>query len=280
MEFALVDPVARPTEIQPSRGGRSLASGLFPLGLALWVLVLPALSGADEVAAKAPACPSGLTRSSGEPERAVFTKAASVGVLAHWCERYDEWGATTRSGPYWETYSSGSIRLRASYVESRIEGPVLTFYESGGPFLRGTLADGRWTDSFEILHENGTPWLRAAMNEGRLDGLVETFFPGGELESQARFQSGREDGLSRSFFPAAAGGGLKSEARIEGDLFIGEQRIFDRDGGLVRMIDWDTQPIEWSRGGGALAVPASPGPGEPDAAAFGTEIDPASSTAP
>jgi len=247
--------------------------------VALYVsaLLVPALSGANEGALGAPLCAAGMAISSGEPDSSVFAESASSGVRAHWCERYDEWGTTTRSGPYWETYASGSIRVRGTYVDSRLEGPVVSFHESGELFLRGFLQAGQWTGAFEIYHENGAPWFQATMKDGQLDGPVATFFPDGGLESETRFQAGREDGKARSFFAAAAGGRLKSEAQIEADMFIGEHRVLDREGGLVRTIDWNAAPIDWrsaqTRQEGLPAAPASSGRSEPVAAGFGPVIE-------
>jgi len=221
--------------------------------LMLGALLLPISSGADETISQAFTCPAGSTRSSGTPDTAIFSKAASANVRGHWCEQYDEWGTATRAGPYWETYADLSIRTRGSYIDSRLEGTVVSFHESGALFLRGFLADGQWTGAFEIFHENGSAWFQANMRDGKLDGPVATFFPDGGLESETRFQAGREDGLARSFFAASAGGRLKSEAHIEADAFIGQHRLLGRTGALLRMIDWDAAPIDWRK-----AEPAAP----------------------
>lgn len=263
--------IPRRITTHPREGGRRRPLTGVSLTLILFVLLLPSRSDAEEGIAAPPACPTGMTRSSGPPDTAIFAKAASAQIRAHWCERYDPMGISTRSGPYWEIYADGSIRTRATYVESRLTGPVVSFHESGELFLRGFLADGEWQGAFEIFHENGAAWFQANMSGGRLDGPVATFFPDGARESETRFQAGREDGRARSFFATTAGGRLKSEAQIEADAFVGEHRLLDRDGAVVRTIDWDAAPIGWRRTRRAGRRKPEPGPapearGEPSAA--------------
>lgn len=202
-------------------------------------------------------CQHGTILAGGDPDPAIFSDEASRGVRASWCERYDAYGRSTRTGPYREVYPSGALRTEAHYVRSRLEGPVTLRNERGGLFLRGTLAGGAWSGRLEIFHPNGTLWMSEHYKDGVLEGVVQTRYPDGALESETTFQHGREDGLARSFYPTKAGGGLKSEVYVEADRLVGEQRIFDRSGKLVRSIDWDSAPVPWRAPRSRPAAPAS-----------------------
>ncbi|MBY0399136.1 hypothetical protein K2X89_02495 [Myxococcota bacterium] len=117
-------------------------------------------------------------------------------------------------------HANGVTRVRANYVDSRIDGPVEVFDEEGQPWLRGELQAGAWNGPLELFHANGSRWLAAQFRAGRLDGPVETWFPDGSLESRTHFQDGREDGIATSYYPAVAGGGLRTEVRVEGDQIV------------------------------------------------------------
>lgn len=197
-------------------------------GLALVAgLGLPAsLAGAEESAPlteggeEAHPCAAGATLATGRPDPALFAYEASRGVQAFWCETYDAEGIAHRAGAYWDQHPNGSTRVRARYVDSRIDGPVEIFDEEGALWLRGDLAGGAWSGPLELFHANGGRWLAAHFRDGALDGPVETWFPDGSLESQTNFQNGREDGIASSFYPAAVGGGLRSQVRVEGDQIV------------------------------------------------------------
>jgi antitoxin component YwqK of YwqJK toxin-antitoxin module len=222
-------------------------------------------------------CGAGSTLASGRPDRSLFSAAASKGIRAHWCERYDAQGRTTRTGPYWEVYPNGRPRTQALYVGSRLSGPVTIRNDDGSLFLRGFLEKGEWSGELEIYHENGEVWLEARFDAGRLDGPVRTHYPDGALESESRYQNGREDGLARSFYSTALGGRLKSEAHLEADDFVGRHRILSRRGELVRSIDWSAGPAAW-RARAADTVPAAPRPGPASAQRPRPSVSPPSDT--
>lgn len=205
------------------------------------------------------ACDAGATLATGRPSTELFANTVSEGMRAFWCERYDENGITTRIGPYWETYPDGRTRTRAHYVDSRLKGPVSILNEDGSLFLRGFLDEGEWSGRLEMFHENGAVWLEAEFDSGHLEGALRTRYPDGALESETRYQAGREDGLARSFYPTSAGGRLKSEAHVEADRLVGEHRLLDRRGKLIRSIDWETGPAAWRSVPAAAAGAPSPG---------------------
>ncbi len=182
---------------------------------------------------------------SGVPDSTLFAIEASAGIRAFWCERYDEFGTATRIGPYREIYSDGQLRVTATYVDSKLAGAVAIRYQDGSLFMRGFLADAEWTGSVEIYHPSGATWFEATFDSGRLEGRLRTRYADGALESETRFQAGYEDGLARSFYSTAAGGRLKSEARIEADQIVGLHRLLNREGDVVRTIDWSDGPPAW-----------------------------------
>lgn len=173
------------------------------------------------VSAAAPEpCAAGETLATGAADPGIFAREASRGVRAFWCETYDAYGNSRRAGPYWELHPDGSTRTRARYVDGRIDGPVEIFDEEGNLWLRGELAGGAWAGPLEIFHPNGARWLSARFEAGRLEGPVETRFPDGGIESRTRFQAGREHGIATSYYPAMAGGGLRSQVRVEADEIV------------------------------------------------------------
>ena len=178
-----------------------------------------AADGADRAEDSEP-CGAGETLATGETDPAIFSREASRGVRAFWCETYDANGSSLRAGPYWELYPDGAVRTRARYVAAHIEGAVEVFDEDGSLWLRGKLVGGGWTGTLELFHPNGAPWLTAQFRAGQLDGSVETRFPDGSLESSTRFQRGREDGIATSYYPARAGGALRSQVHVEADEII------------------------------------------------------------
>ena len=177
-------------------------------------------AGGAEHAEATISCSAGETLATGAADPAVFSREASRGVRAFWCETYDANGTSLRAGPYSELYPDGGTRTLARYVDSRIAGPVEIFDEDGSLWLRGELVGGSWTGSLEIFHANGARWLSAQFQAGQLDGPVETSFPDGSVESRTRFQAGREDGIATSYYPAQAGGGLRSQVRVEADEIV------------------------------------------------------------
>jgi hypothetical protein len=177
-------------------------------------------SDRGERAAAPEACAAGETLATGAADPGIFAREASRGVRAFWCETYDTYGNSRRAGPYWELHPDGSTRARARYVDGRIDGPVEIFDEEGNLWLRGELAGGAWTGPLEIFHPNGAQWLSARFEAGRLEGPVETRFPDGGIESSTRFQAGREHGIATSYYPAVAGGGLRSQVRVEADEIV------------------------------------------------------------
>ncbi len=192
-------------------------------------------------------CKDGATLASGRPDATLFSAEASRGVRALWCETYDPNGRAIRVGPYLEVEADGSIRTFATYVDSRLEGPVAIRYSDGRLFLKGFLKGGAWSGPLTIFHPNGRPWFEARFVAGRLEGALRTRYPDGALESETRYQHGREDGLARSFYPTAAGGRLKSEVHVEADQLMGEHRLLDRAGRLVRSTRGADAPASWRR---------------------------------
>ena len=207
-------------------------------------------------------CEQGAVLASGRPDPSLFADEASKDVRAHWCELYDSNGTPTRTGPYWETYPNGLTRTRAHYVASRLKGPVSIRNEDGSLFLRGFLEKGEWQGTLEIFHESGEIWFEAHFDSGRLEGTLRTHHPDGALESETRYQAGREDGLARSFYSTAAGGRLKSEAHVEADQLVGQHRLLNPKGDLIRSIDWDIGPAAWRSDRSNPAAPdlATPAP--------------------
>jgi len=238
------------------------------LGLAtrliLLVFALPAVA-AGELPKQEPTpihapklqCGEGSSLASGSPDASIFSRAASPGVRAFWCERYDRYGRTTRTGPYRELYPSGAVRTEARLSEGRLEGPIEIRDEEGGLWLRSFYVDGVEQGPLEIFHPGGEPWIHAEMKDGRLHGHVRTLYPDGALESETRYENGREHGLARSFHPAGAGGRLHSEVRVEADRLIGTHRVLDVEGHPRLLLDRD-------------AVPAAPAPRPADATTSST----------
>ncbi len=213
-------------------------------GLALLLAALP--GGAQEqgradrdartpTSANAP-CGEGKTLATGAPDPSIFAREASRGVQAFWCETYDRAGHATRDGAYWDVHPGGGTRMRARYVASQIEGPVEVLDLEGALWLRGTLRDGEWEGPFEIFHPNGERWLSVSFRNGRLDGLVETRFPDGSIESRTYFLDGVEDGVAVSYAPAHAGGGLRSEIRVEADRIVDSPPARPADSNLSQTV--------------------------------------------
>lgn len=182
-------------------------------------LVLPLARAANADEPTNP-CADTQTLATGAPDPAIFAREASRGVQAFWCESYDAEGHARRAGAYWDVHPGGATRVRAAYVGERLEGPVEVFDADGSLWLRGELAGGAWTGDLAIYHATGSRWLSARFREGRLDGPVETRFPDGSLESRTHFQDGREDGLATSYYPPEAGGGVRTQVRVEGDQIV------------------------------------------------------------
>lgn len=210
---------------------RRLHAPWLPLGIALCLAgppaaaERPAIDGGTDAEGRVEresvsACAEGETLATGMPDPAIFAREVSRGVQAFWCETYDTDGNALRAGAYWDRHPDGATRVRARYVASRIEGPIEVFDVDGSLWLRGEIQGDEWTGPLEIFHANGARWLSAHFREGRLDGPVETRFPDGNLESRTLFQDGREDGLATSYYPAQAGGGLRTQVRVEGDRIV------------------------------------------------------------
>jgi len=186
-------------------------------------IVFLGAASADEVDSAAEPCATGATLATGSPDPALVAREASRGVRAFWCETYDRDGTSRRDGAYREVGADGTIRARAHYVGSRLEGIVELFDEGGALWLRGELEAGDWTGTLTFFHANGEPALIAGFEGGRLDGAVETRFPDGRVESRTQYRAGREHGIASRYRPAAAGGGLQSQVRVEDDRIV-EQR--------------------------------------------------------
>jgi len=197
-------------------------------------------------------CPSATTLASGPPERSLFSAAASKGIRALWCERYDEYARTVRVGPYLELYPSGALRTDANFHEGRLHGPLTLYHENGQLWLRSAYTHGVEGGSLEIFHPSGALWLEGKLEQGALHGPLRSYFPDGSLESETRFEHGREQGLARSFYPTAAGGRLRSETRVETDRVVGEHRLLDPGGRLIGGVDPDPIPA-------APSLPPRPG---------------------
>jgi hypothetical protein len=196
-------------------------------GLVLLLAAVPVAAqdpsrGGDSGAATSAAepCQPGETLATGAPDTSIFAREASRGVRAFWCETYDRDGHAIRAGVYWDVHADGTIRTRARYVASRIEGPVEVLDEEGALWLQGVIDDGEWEGPFELFHPNGERWLSASFRDGRLDGPVETRFPDGSIESRTFFVDGVEDELAALHYPAQAGGGLRSQVRVEADRIV------------------------------------------------------------
>jgi hypothetical protein len=190
-------------------------------------LIGPSLTSASD------ACPEDQIRASGAPERTIFSRQASVGIRAEWCEVYDASGRSTRVGAYIERYPTGLLRLEASYQGARLRGPVIAYHENGEVFLRGTLDDGEWSGAFSLYHENGGTWIAADFDGGLLNGPVTTLYPDGSRASETTFQRGQEDGLARNFYPTALGGGLRSETFVESDEVAGIRKRYAPSGEML-----------------------------------------------
>jgi len=252
----------------------SLRFVLVVIGVTLSLVT--AVGGEEATGTDRLACEAKSTLASGRPDRTIFAGAASKGVRAFWCERYDALGRTVRNGPYLDFYANGRPRIRAHYVDSQLAGPVTVRNEDGSLFLRGFLEDGQWAGDFEMYHDSGARWLEARFEAGVLEGALRTRFPDGALESESHYQAGREDGLARSFYPTALGGRLRSEAYVEADQIVGPHRVLGRDGELVRSIDQNLGPAAWRRpdAESRIAEPEDSGP-SPAAKRPTTDAEPA-----
>lgn len=175
-------------------------------------------------------CSEGLTLARGPVDEAVFSRAASRGVRAEWCERYDASGRSERLGHYIERRPDGTVRLAATYIDGRLAGPIVAYQENGTVFLRGELTGGDWRGPVSLHHDNGALLWSGSFEGGRLDGHVRLHHSDGGLAGEARFQAGREYGAARSFYSRARGGGLQSEVQVEADIFVGLHRTFDLEG--------------------------------------------------
>ena len=202
------------------------------------------------------ACPEGQIRASGAVDETVFSRAASRGVRAEWCERYDALGRAERVGRYVERHPNGRVRLEATYRGGVLSGPVVAYHENGAVFLRGALVGNDWQGAVSLHHESGALFWSGTFSEGRLEGRVELRHPDGGLAAESRFQAGREDGAARSFHPRSLGGGLKSEVHVEADAFVGIHRVFDHEGKLILRTDRNAGPAGWS-GTPPVAAPAA-----------------------
>lgn len=204
--------------------------------LLAWVAVLtaaPAAARAEPAATRAAPCAEGSVLASGAPDPSIFSRHASRGVRAEWCETYDARGRAVRSGPYRERHANGRLRLEARYVAGALDGPILAFDEEGFLFVRGELRGGRWVGTLSLLRPNGTVWLAVRYANGQLEGPVSMQHPDGALAAETRYRAGREHGLARSFYPTAYGGGVLSAVRFERGEPVGEHRLFDEDGVLL-----------------------------------------------
>lgn len=230
-----------------------------PRALALF-LVLAALASPRALADDAPACPAGSTRASGEPEDSLIARAASKGVRAVWCERYDAAGRTHREGAYRDFHPNGSVRAEGTYVASRLDGPVRVFHDNGAPFLVGTLDRGHWDGELRLFHPNGAPWIELHYRRSRLHGPARMQHPDGSPADSTTFQKGREDGLARSYYPKSAGGRLQSEVHVEADRIVGTHHLFDPGGQLVDTASGASAPPDWAREPQNPRTPASAAP--------------------
>lgn len=136
-------------------------------------------AGPDE-----PVCGEGETLATGAADPAIVAREASRGVQAFWCETYGRDGSVRRAGPYWDRHPGGGLRVRAGYVESRLEGPVEIFDEEGALWLRGVLQGGDWQGDLTLFHANGQPWFLAHFEAGRVEGPVELRHADGSLEAR------------------------------------------------------------------------------------------------
>ncbi len=230
-----------------------------PIRIAFAVLV-PLCSGPTALAEdEARTCRAGETAASGAVDEAIFSRAASRGVRAEWCERYDADGRSERIGAYREHYPGGGLRTEATYEAGRLAGPVVAYHEDGTVFLEGALEGGEWVGPVTLRHTNGRLWWRGAFSEGALSGTVELKHPAGGLAAEMRFQGGREDGEARTFYPLEFGGGVRSNVHVEADELVGVHRVFDPQGRVVRRIDLDAAPREWANTADAGAPVAAPG---------------------
>jgi hypothetical protein len=161
-------------------------------------------------------CGPTASRASGKPDPQIFSPAASKGIRALWCERYDSFGRALRVGPYRELYPNGGVRTEASFREDQLNGPLVLYHENGRPWLRSVYRDGVEIGPLEIFHPSGAIWLEGELAGGLLEGVVRTYLPEGSLESEIRFGStpvpGHED-VSRATAPRpSAAAGVSPEA--------------------------------------------------------------------
>lgn len=223
---------------------------------AAWILLIAtclALPATAETPSRT--CAEGQTLAGGPIDETVFSRAASRGVRAEWCEHYDALGRAERVGLYRERYPDGGVRLVARYVDGRLTGPLVAYHEDGTVFLRGELAAGAWRGRLSLHHPNGALFWTGAFADGRLDGRVELRHPDGGLAAEMHFQNGREDGVARSFHPAAYGGGIQSEVHVEADALVGIHRVFDLDGHVRLQANRDRAPESWTTAQPAAAPP-------------------------
>ncbi len=245
------------------------AAALPRLALVLCAAVIPGLATAQAAdplhadPAEPLRCPADAVHAFGAPDTELFPDAASRGVRAEWCERYDPMGRSIRTGPYRERYPDGALAVAGHYRRGRLEGPVVAWLEDGRVFLRGHLSEGDWNGTLTLHHPEGPAWLTLTYDGGALEGPVLLRHPDGALAGETRFRADREQGLARSFYPSSHGGGLLSEVRVEDDRIVGVHRLFDAEGSVIAPLAPDdpvlaTVPLPDSG-------PASVASGAPDA---------------
>lgn len=198
-------------------------------------------------------CAAGEVLATGRPDATIIAWEASPGVRAFWCETYDEQGNALRGGPYWDLHADGSPRIRARYVESRLEGAVEIFAEDGTLWLRGSLSQGEWSGPVEIFHADGERWFAARFEGGRLAGPVETAAPA-------------ERAGAAAFHPDA-----RDPPTVEGRPSPTPAENAEREGRPMARIDARGPAAALSAAGQASAAPSAspaaagdpPGPGGP-----------------
>ncbi len=118
----------------------------------------------------------------------------------------------------WNYYaeSDGTIRIRESWKNGRIEGTVISYYPNG--------------QISEI-----TNWFKGAK-----EGIWEQYFENGEKKLSGNFNSDLKNGPYTAFYPD---GNKEIDGFYQNDLFHGTWTYYDQDGLVILTLEYDAGKI-------------------------------------
>ncbi len=128
-------------------------------------------------------------------------------------------------------YSNGRLETESVYINGKLEGPAKTFDGRGNLIIEENYLHDSIHGTYRELYPDGLPKIEGQYVKGLFTGRWIYYDPFGQVVGIGNYSAGT--GKQKAWWP---NGNLKREIPYRRNLKHGEERWYDRDGNLEKVV--------------------------------------------